>query len=303
MATAKHYAHLTLEMRREIENGVVEGRSPAWMAEGLGVDATSVSRELRRNRSLRNDCAHRKACARRRICDPDCRRKCSSCARMCGEAGCADYERQRCGRTHRAPWACNGCERRPTCPLEQFAYSARMAQAKADERLAESRRGLDMTGCEMAFLAREVKAGPAKGQSVHHVFASRDDLPRSERSFYRHVENEDIDVAKMDLRKKVRYKRRGGKRASRREAAFYEGRTYADYLAPGEGERERSRWTAWRAPRGTPRPCSRSTSSRSGSRPTSCSGGTTAPTSSPPRTGWRASWADPRPSAGSSGSS
>lgn len=47
MATAKHYAHLTFEMRREIENGVVEGRSPAWMAEGLGVDATSVSRELR----------------------------------------------------------------------------------------------------------------------------------------------------------------------------------------------------------------------------------------------------------------
>lgn len=74
-------------MRREIENGVVEGRSPAWMAEGLGVDATSVSRELRRNRSLRNDCAHRKACARRRICDPDYRRKCSSCARMCGGGG------------------------------------------------------------------------------------------------------------------------------------------------------------------------------------------------------------------------
>jgi IS30 family transposase len=90
MATAKHYAHLALEMRRGIENGVVGGRSLAWIAEGLGVDATSVSRELRRNRStrprnpnrsLRNDCAHRKTCGRRRICDPDCARKCSSCAR------------------------------------------------------------------------------------------------------------------------------------------------------------------------------------------------------------------------------
>ena len=146
MATAKHYAHLALEMRRGIENGVVGGRSLAWIAEGLGVDATSVSRELRRNRStrprnpnrsLRNDCAHRKTCGRRRICDPDCARKCSSCARMCREGRCGNYERQWCRRTHRAPWVCNGCERRPTCPLGQFAYSARVAQAKADERLVE----------------------------------------------------------------------------------------------------------------------------------------------------------------------
>lgn len=56
MATAKHYAHLALEMRRGIENGVVGGRSLAWIAEGLGVDATSVSRELRRNRSTRPRC-------------------------------------------------------------------------------------------------------------------------------------------------------------------------------------------------------------------------------------------------------
>lgn len=97
-----------------------------------------------------------------------------------------------------------------------------------------------MTGREMAFLAREVKASLARGQSVHHIFASRDDLPCSERSFYRYVESEDIDVAKMDLRKKVRYKRRSRKRVSRREAAFYEGRAYADYLDLGEEERART---------------------------------------------------------------
>lgn len=110
MATAKHYAHLTLEMRRGIENGVVEGRSLAWIAEGPGADATSVSRELRRNRCAQprnpnqspgNDCAHRKTCGRRRTCDPDCARKCSSCARMCCEGRCGDYERQWCRRTHR----------------------------------------------------------------------------------------------------------------------------------------------------------------------------------------------------------
>lgn len=44
----------------------------------------------------------------------------------------------------------------------------------------------------------------------------------------------------MDLRKKVRYKRRNRKSANRREAAFYDGRTYADYLALGEEERART---------------------------------------------------------------
>lgn len=82
MATARHYAHLTLEMHREVENGVVEGRTLAWMAERFGVDTTSIS---------------------------------------------ADYERQWCGSTHRAPWVCSGCGRRPTCPLGHFSHSARVA--------------------------------------------------------------------------------------------------------------------------------------------------------------------------------
>ena len=150
------------------------------------------------------------------------------------EGRCAGYERQWCARTHRAPWVCNGCERRPTCPLGHFSHSARVAQAKAEERLVEPRRGLDMTGREMAFLAREVKAGLARGQSVHHIFASRDDLPCSERSSCRHVENEGIDVAKMGLRKKVRYKRRTKRKANRHEAAFYARRTYANCPAPPE---------------------------------------------------------------------
>ena len=132
-----------------------------------------------------------------------------------------------------------GCAKRPACPLERWTYSARAADAKARSRLVESREGLDMTGHEMAFLAREVKAGLGKGQSVHHIFASRGDLPCSERSFYRHVENEDIDVRKMDLRKKVKYKKRSRKEADRRERGFYAGREYSDYKAlPEEEPRE-----------------------------------------------------------------
>lgn len=239
MATSKHYAHITLEMRVSIENYVTEGRTLAYISRELDVDATSVSRELKRNRrcdgysgspTSKNKCVHRKTCKRRAVCDPDCRKRCATCARQCHEGRCPDFEEEWCRRTHRAPFVCNGCARRAACPLERWTYSAKVAQSKADSRLSESREGLDMTGHEMAFLASEVKAGLEKGQSVHHIFASRGDLPCSERSFYRHVENEAIDVRKMDLRKKVKYKKRGKRKASRREKDFYAGREHSDYM-------------------------------------------------------------------------
>ena len=249
MATPKHYAHITFEARVAIENFVIEGRTLAYMARELDVDATSVSRELKRNRrydghggspTSKNKCAHRETCKLRRICDPDCKKRCATCAQQCREGGCPEYEEEWCRRTHRAPFVCNGCPKRHKCPLERYTYSAKVAQAKADSRLVETREGLDMTGREMAFLAKEVKAGLELGQSVHHIFASRDDLPCSERSFYRHVENEDIDVRKMDLRKKVKYKKRNKKKADRHEKEFYAGREYSDYAALPEERRAKT---------------------------------------------------------------
>ena len=80
----------------------------------------------------------------------------------------------------------------------------------------------------MLELAEVIKKGLALNQSVHHIFASHPDLPCSERSFYRHVENEDIAVRKMDLRKKVKYKKRSHSKV--RESKFYLGHEYSDYL-------------------------------------------------------------------------
>lgn len=191
MATAKHFTHMTFEMRVSIENHVTEGRTMAFTARDLDIDATSISRELERNRRCdgyggsilsKNRCIHRKTCKERRICDPDCRKRCATCTKMCRMGSCDGYEEEWCRRTHKAPWVCNGCAERHTCPLKRFVYSAKVAQTKAGSRLVDSREGLDMTGQEMAYLAKTVKEGLALGQSVHHVFVSRDDLPCSERS-------------------------------------------------------------------------------------------------------------------------
>lgn len=246
MATQKHYTHITFEMRVFIENYVTERRSLAFIARKLDIDPTSISRELKRNRrydgynhslTSRNTCIHRSTCTLRKLCDTQCKKKCSSCSLMCHEGKCSSYEKQWCRHTHRAPFVCNGCTNRYKCPLERYTYSAKVAQSKADSRLVESRVGLNMTGHDMADLAQVVRQGLALGQSVHHIFASHPNLACSERSFYRHVENEVIDIHKMDLHKKVKYKPRKTKKNNRHESLFYKGREYSDYLKLNEAKR------------------------------------------------------------------
>ena len=98
MPTGKHCAHITFEMYVSIGNYVIEG-ALAHIARELDVDATSISRELRRNRRrdgfsasllLNNRCARRKSCSRFRLCRTPCATKCSSCGAMCREGGCPD---------------------------------------------------------------------------------------------------------------------------------------------------------------------------------------------------------------------
>ena len=243
MATSKHYSHITYEMRIKIENYVTEGRTIAYMARELDIDPTSISRELKRNRrydgysgspTSKNKCIHRTTCTMRHLCDSSCRKKCSSCGHECSEGKCPTFEQDWCRRTHRAPYVCNGCDKRHKCPLKRYTYSAKVAQEKAQSRLVDTRVGLDMTGHEMEYLAHEVKEGIKLGQSVHHIFTTRTDLPCSERSFYRHVENEAINVRKMDLSKKLKYKKRNRKRATSHENGFYEGHEYSDFMALDE---------------------------------------------------------------------
>lgn len=244
MATSKHYKHLELHDRIAIENAVTEGRPLSHIAQKLDISSTTISRELKRNRRddgyrggrvNHNRCIHRKTCSKKKLCDPDCKKKCPICKDVRCNTVCPDYEIDQCRRTFKAPWVCNGCPEHYACPLRHWTYSAKVAQAKADSRLIESRSGLDMCGHEIAYLEATVKEGLAKGQPVHHIFVAHPDLPCSERSFYRHVESEVIDVHKMDLRKKVKYKKRNKKHAHKE--GFYEGRTYADYLTLDEALR------------------------------------------------------------------
>lgn len=241
------YTHISIEERNIIECDLDAGRSLSAIARRLGRDVTTVRREIMRNRRFegpsvlkkrdKNDCARLKTCKVWGLCRNGCvNRLCRICKKRC-EPYCDRYVPRECDRTVRAPFVCNGCRRFSTCILPRYRYSARGADALARTRAVESRQGVDLTRDEMDLLVGTVRAGLARGQSVHHIFRTSD-LPCSERSFYRYVEEGKVPLLSIELAKKVRYKKRERKREhSVHESGFYEGRTYDDMLAIPEEER------------------------------------------------------------------
>jgi len=242
MSTDKTCVHpqLTLEKRELIERGLNERKTFTFIANEINTSISTVCREILRNRRCdgashskgaeKTDCAHLPHCKIKGICD-HCyvNRLCKRCHIPCQHV-CSEYESRSCPTVDKAPFVCNSCDRYGRCTTVRYRYSANSAQAIASRRSTEARVGIDLTEDEAKELTEAVRAGLAKGQSIHHIFESRD-LPCSERSFYRYVENNDIPIKSMDLHKKVKYKKRKRKKVPSRRPGFFAGHEYSDYLA------------------------------------------------------------------------
>jgi IS30 family transposase len=245
----RSYKHLDHDGRKVIERGLDNGDTLSAIARSIGVDVATVRREILRNRRAdnassskgrdRTDCAYLSSCKLKGLCQPGyfCdKRLCKRCQMRLCEDICPDYERRSCVTTEKAPFVCNACARYPRCTIERYRYSADTAQGIAKRRATESRAGIDMTAEELDYLVSTVRKGLALGQSVHHIFATND-MPCAERSFYRYVENGDIEIIPLELAKKVKYKKRSRARAISHKGGFYAGHEYADYLELSEEDR------------------------------------------------------------------
>lgn len=240
------YTHLDIEGRKVIEKGLNEKRTLSYIATELSVAVSTVRREIVRNRKCefastakgadRSDCVHLGVCKRKYLC-ADCRQRllCKRCVRHKCDEVCPDYELRICKITERSPFTCNSCERYGRCTLIRYRYSAEVAHAAATNRSIESRNGADITKEELDVLEQTVRAGLKLGQSIHHIFATSE-LPISERTFYRYVEDEVVSIKNIELAKKVKYKKRKSAKKSH-QSGFYAGHEYEDYLMLDEEDR------------------------------------------------------------------
>ena len=241
------HSHLDKEKRGLIERGLNERKTLTFIARETGVNVSTIRREILRNRRCdwasnskgadRTDCAHYRHCKVTNICE-SCfsNRLCKRCPGPNCQHICQDYESRKCPMVEKAPFVCNSCENYGRCTTIRYRYSADTAQAQASRRSKESRSGIDLTEDEAKALTDAVWAGLANGQSIHHIFESHD-LPCSERSFYRYVENQDIPIKSIDLHKKVKYKKRRKVKKQIHGAGFYAGHEYEEFMALPEDER------------------------------------------------------------------
>lgn len=111
-------------------------------------------------------------------------------------------------------------------------YSAKLAQSMADERRSDSRKGMHLTEDELALLNEILLAGIEKGQPLAHIYAEhKHELSVGLRSIYRYIDAGQLKVKSIDLRRKVRYRKRKKKEEPKQKKLpkYREGRTYLDF--------------------------------------------------------------------------
>lgn len=239
-------SHLTLDDRINIQIGLTNRLTLKEIADTLLKSPSTISREIRNHFIVRarcdyqqtrmlNDCKNRLACNRKSVCHPDCHFKKGNC-RFCGNCYkyCSDYEKEICPSLLKAPYVCNGCQKRITCTLEQRYYKADVAHNEYKSLLVETRSGFNFTEEELAFINSELSPLiRGQKQSIHHAcLVKADILTCDEKTIYNLVEANMLPgIKNIDLPRKCRLKpRKSAKKEHKVDKKCRINRTYEDYL-------------------------------------------------------------------------
>ena len=238
-------AHLNEEDRNRLERYLGKDLSFRSIAESLGKNPSTISREIRNHRissrkvsesCVLNDCQERSTCKIKGLCrklPAGCKGKCSECRLVSCNELCRMFTAEECPRLVGVPYVCNGCRRERQCTLTKWYYVAGVAQKRYLRILKESREGVNMTEEELHEISDVVYRGTRKGQSIHHIIKSNPDLfPVCEKTVYNLVEARAIRTKRHDLPMACRRKKRKSKAVEHKvDSKCRLGRSYDDFLA------------------------------------------------------------------------
>ena len=163
----KDWKHITLEQRKIIANGISHNYKLKEIAETLGVDPTSISKEVKRNR----------------------------------ESITIESNITNCKRITRWPYVCTNCKNRyKDCHFVKFVYDSKVAQRKADANLINSRKGIDLDSEEFNKLDAIIKKGTDENKSIYQIkIENKDTINKSITTLYRYVNNGYLKTKRIDL--------------------------------------------------------------------------------------------------------
>ena len=161
---------------KTIVSAITHNKKLCEIASILNLDPTSISKEVKRNRTLYK------------------------------------YGRssQECPLLTRWPYVCSNCNKRYTsCHLNQYKYDSKLAQDKADNNLINSRKGIDISSEEFKELDQIIKNGVDNDKSIYQIKVENSDkITKSLTTLYRYIDKDYLSTRKIDLPLAVTYKKR-----------------------------------------------------------------------------------------------
>lgn len=236
--------HLTFSERLTIETGIEKKWSFGKIAQLINRNPATISREILNNRTvvaaqyfLRNNCRYVRSCREKHLCgDIVCNHECRTCLKFNCHELCSKYMLNSCSKPDHVPYVCNTCMIRSRCIHKKYYYNARIADAKAQRRLSESRQGTHLSGEEIAALDKLLKKLIGKGQPLVHIYEEhKDEIPVGLRSLYNLIDNGTLSIRNIDLRRKTGYRPRKGTHSKFatgcQNQEFRKGRTYEAFVS------------------------------------------------------------------------
>lgn len=203
MKTIKTWKHLTFDQRKVIQSGIAHNYKLKEIAEAINFDPTSISKEVKRNRT----------------------------------AITIGKNITNCKKINRWPYVCINCHKKYNneCPFTKYKYDANTAQNNANYNLINSRKGLDIDEDSFKKLDELIKQGIDNKESIYQIkIRNNDIIHQSTTTLYRYINKGYLTTKRIDLPYAVKYKKRNHNKKydySSNNKIDRTGHTYLDYLA------------------------------------------------------------------------
>ena len=232
-------SHLQLEDRNLIEEMLNDNHKLCEISIALsGRDPRGIKYEIMQHRKLtvranaKNPCGIQHKCKVKRLCN-DCE---SGLCKHCGHVRCSDYcenfqQYPDCKRIKKYPCVCNGCFDIKVCSLPKVFYKASIAQEEYERNITEHKYGPSLSEVELKKLDQIISDGVKKNQSID-VIIHTNNLDIATSTVYKYIDNGDLSVKNIDLKRKIRYRiRKTNKpKANPHNYDYLKGRTREDFL-------------------------------------------------------------------------
>lgn len=241
MAYYKKEGQMDLSDRIAIETGISNKDSFKKMGKLLQRHPSTIAHEIKENRIfipgnyfLRKDCRFVRQHVQHHVCgDESCEENCCRCRSVDCQKYCEKYVSRACHKFEKPPYVCNNCSEKKLCSKDKYIYSAKYADAAVTRRRSESRQGIRISDEKKSEMDELITRLVKKGQPLTHIYAEHEnEMPVCLRTLYNYIDDGELTVKNIDLRRKTGYKKRGkGHQPSLGFAnmEFRQGRTYTDF--------------------------------------------------------------------------